>query len=558
MNQTLLETGSYPQNLPSLLSMTIGPCQNHTPPVKYRYLIPALIPFSTAAVADPILSSWYTQQSGVYARVIQSGTLTTPVTTWPASGVVNNNTCGAAQTLPVYADVQRIRYTATDVYINANGLASYTMGPWFTGNGGLFGFWPTDKDYQIRITRNPAPAATKTRHPGGMIGMMVNGVAIYDLGDAFAFNQSATPTVPTSVAGTDGMGSTGIWSRDALAVEVVTFDPGFAHQPGNNGQYHYHAEPKALRYQLGDSMKRSLNAGTTDTYTYTEDSASPRHSPILGWCYDGYPIYGPYGYASAMNAASGIARMRTGFVLRNGASGTQDLRTTGRITYPKWAAAVWNVANPSGTNPVTLTATQWGPATTHQTSGPGGVTTYSLGRYAADYDFLGDIVKTPSTGAKYQQGTDFDLDQYNGRTCVTPEFPQGTYAYFVAIDGTGNTAFPHMLGKQYYGTPNAGNATTVPANAVEMFNGGPNTQPAVLAPTVDPASDTVTLTWSSVDGGTYKVEASSNLQSWTTLNPAIPAAPGTTSTPFTESISTQTHPKRFYKVTRTGLATFDP
>jgi hypothetical protein len=28
---------------------------------------------------------------------------------------------------------------------------------------------------------------------------------------------------------------------------------------------------------------------------------------------------------------------------------------------------------------------------------------------------------------------DFDLDEYNGRWCVTPEFPNGTYAYFVAI-----------------------------------------------------------------------------------------------------------------------------
>ena len=79
--------------------------------------------------ADPILTSWSTQNSGVYARVIQSGTLTTPVTVWPAAGVTNNNTGGAAQTLPVYADVQRIRYTAADVYINANGLASHTMGP---------------------------------------------------------------------------------------------------------------------------------------------------------------------------------------------------------------------------------------------------------------------------------------------------------------------------------------------------------------------------------------------------------------------------------------------
>ena len=578
--------------------------------------IPAVLGCAAIARAEPILSSWFTQNSTVCARVIQSGTLTTPVTVWPAAGVVNNNTGGAAQTLPVYADVQRIRYTATDVYINANGLASYTMGPWFTNGGGLFGFWPTDKDYQIRITRTPVPAGTKTRHPGGMIGMMVNGVAIYDLGDAFAFNQSATPTVPTSVTGTDGMGSTGVWSRDALAVEVVTFDPGFAHQPGNNGQYHYHAEPKALRYQLGDNMKRTLNAGTTATFTYTEDTSNLHHSPILGWCYDGYPIYGPYAYDSGVAAISagqvvsvalsnapaanqttpvvkftggggsgaaatavvvngvitGITvtnggtgyispptvtivgtsrRIRTGFVLRDGTNGTQTLNTTGRNTLPKWAAVVWGVANPTNANPATLAATQWGPATNYtSTGGPGGTQTYLLGRYSGDYDFRGDLGQT--------QGNTFDLDQYNGRDCVTPEFPQGTYAYFVTIDASRNTAFPHMLGKQYYGTPNAGNAATVPADAVELFNGGPNSQETMLASSINSGNGNVTLTWSSVEGGTYKVEASGNLQTWTTLNAAVPGTANATQTSATETGAANTNSRRFYRATRTATATYDP
>ena len=141
----------------------------------------ALLGLAAAAQADPILTSWFTENSTLLARVIQSGTLTTPLPTWPSTGVTNNNTSGAAQTLPAYADVQRIRYTATDVYINANGFASHTMGPWFNNAGGLFGFWPLARDYQVRITRNPVPAASKTRHPGGMIGIMVNGVAIYDL-----------------------------------------------------------------------------------------------------------------------------------------------------------------------------------------------------------------------------------------------------------------------------------------------------------------------------------------------------------------------------------------
>ena len=43
-----------------------------------------------------------------------------------------------------------------------------------------------------------------------------------------------------------------------------------------------------------------------------------------------------------------------------------------------------------------------------------------------DYAYLGDLGKV--------QGREFDLDEFNGRWCVTPEFPRGTYAYFTAID----------------------------------------------------------------------------------------------------------------------------
>ena len=160
---------------------------------RYSLLISAMIALGVVAThADPILTSWFTQNSGVLARVVQTTSTSTgtrntnAVTTWPTV-TPNNNTGGAAQTVPVYADVQRIHYTATDVYINASGLASYTMGPWLTAANGLFGFWPLARDYSTRITRDPTPATTKVRHGGGMIGMMVNGVAILYLGSSFSF-----------------------------------------------------------------------------------------------------------------------------------------------------------------------------------------------------------------------------------------------------------------------------------------------------------------------------------------------------------------------------------
>jgi len=127
--------------------------------------------------------------------------------------------------------------------------------------------------------------------------------------------------------------------------------------------------------------------------------------------------------------------MVSGFVPRDGANGTTNLASTGRTTLPAWAARAYNRS-------ATLTSGQYGP-----TVG----TTFPLRRYLEDNDYLGDLGQT--------NGVTFDLDEYNGRFCVTPEFPNGTYAYFVAITSNGLPAFPYNVGRRYYGTPGGGTVT---------------------------------------------------------------------------------------------------
>ena len=51
-------------------------------------------------------------------------------------------------------------------------------------------------------------------------------------------------------------------------------------------------------------------------------------------------------------------------------------------------------------------------------AGPNVSTTYPFGRYIQDWAYLGDLVK--AGGGNYTQGTDFDLNEYNVRWCVTP------------------------------------------------------------------------------------------------------------------------------------------
>ena len=130
----------------------------------------------------------------------------------------------------------------------------------------------------------------------------------------------------------------------------------------------------------------------------------------------------------------------------------------------------------------------------------------------------------------------------------------------MSIDANGNPAFPYMLSKQYYGTPNAGNAATVPVGAIEVFDGGPMTKEVLESPSVHPVTGTVTLTWSSVEGGTYQLEASDTLEpdSWMTVGDPVRATPNATRTTSFDPGAALSTPRRFYKIWRTSLDPYDP
>jgi uncharacterized protein (TIGR03437 family) len=234
----------------------------------------------------------------------------------------------------------------------------------------------------------------------------------------------------------------GIWLRNAYFGEAQTFDLCTGHQPGN-GQYHYHANPICLRGQLDDNTEvaRRARAGII----YREKVAPWKHSPILGWAFDGYPIYGPYGYADPANPASAIRRLKPSFRLRN---------ITARTTLPDWTLPLHTGISQQ------LAANQYGPAIGGQ---------FPLGRYLEDFEFVAGLG---------------DLDVYNGRFGVTPEYPQGTYAYYVTIDDTGAAAFPYILAAQFYGSVTGGTAQAISAAAQDYFvNGavvaGASTNPAI-------------------------------------------------------------------------------
>lgn len=114
-----------------------------------------------------------------------------------------------------------------------------------------------------------------------------------------------------------------------------------------------------------------------------------QHSPLIGYAFDGYPIYGSLGYSDPLDATSYPKFMTSGYSIRSDNRQNGDART---------------------------------------------------GYYEEDWAW------TENTGS---------LDRYNGRFCVTPEYPNGTYAYFASVETENPTisTYPYLLGTQYYGIP---------------------------------------------------------------------------------------------------------
>jgi len=128
--------------------------------------------------------------------------------------------------------------------------------------------------------------------------------------------------------------------------------------------------------------------------------SSSNHSPIIGWSYDGHPIYGPYGYTTRSGGV--VTQLRSGYKL--------SLRDN----------------RPSISN-------------------------FPEGFFVEDY------IHTKVSDETV-------LDENNGRFCITPEYPNGTYAYFAtfesALDSSGpfvgykRPAFPYLIGNNFKSIPN--------------------------------------------------------------------------------------------------------
>ncbi|SHK28882.1 YHYH protein [Rubritalea squalenifaciens DSM 18772] len=486
--------------------------------------------------AESLIDSWYTSNSTKYARVYETETdrnNATTVTSW------------TDQTNPVYADIQAIYSSSSWVYVRYSGLSSHTMGPWLKPDGSQFLFWPVNQAGIHRFPRTAqVQAGTKDATGGGYSGLFVNGVAVFNSLDGQAWDGSQIQSQGSHTQ------NSYYWHRNAPVAEAFNFDTGNSHQPPT-GIYHSHQNPIALRYQLGDHVEENPSfTNDSDSWDfYQEKTTTPSaHSPIIGWAHDGYPIYGPYGYDNpdTESTDSTIRRMVSGFVERNGSNGTDRLNANLNVI-PIWYAKYRE--DHFGENYGSYSTAERTIADSRPSLGQ----TYPRGTFAQDHEYLGELSgwsQYDGTGS-FNSTSHFDLDRYNGRFCRTPEFPEGTYAYFCAIDDTGESTYPYVLGFEFYGDATGGSVTNITESVTDEYIGGPHTNLEIGENGIN--EGTVHLTWNSVEGGTYQVESSNTEASGYSVEASNLSGTGDTM----ETSYEDADGYGFMKVTRTALATYD-
>jgi hypothetical protein len=104
------------------------------------------------------------------------------------------------------------------------------------------------QDFKFRLPLRPREAKQITRLPMGPVGMALNGVVFFNPFEAGGMN---------AVEGYDE-----VWLDSCCG------------HPQQTGVYHYHKYPSCVKSPFADDGKQ--------------------HSPVIGFAFDGFPIYGPY------------------------------------------------------------------------------------------------------------------------------------------------------------------------------------------------------------------------------------------------------------------------
>lgn len=232
-------------------------------------------------------------------------------------------------------------------------------------------------------------------------------VKVIDGGGGYLQNSTEVTAIPAGI-GALFRAKIKSWTVNLFQkyISKISEDDGFLYNGTEKDfglQYTHLYAPRKLRELLfsKDQGGKTLYSNSDLRISNSVEISSSDHSPILGWAYDGNPIYGPYGYSTKSGGV--VTQMKSGYRLE-----LSSFRPS--LNY------------------------------------------FPEGFFIEDYVY-------------YNSDDETVLDENNGRFCITPDYPKGTYAYFATIDNSGTDSsgpfakykkpvFPYLIGDNYKSKPN--------------------------------------------------------------------------------------------------------
>jgi hypothetical protein len=172
------------------------------------------------------------------AKIVLAGMLLGGLAVWAISA--EEKPSDPAHKNP-FTDNVKVTFTDKYMIVESDGIPNHPHGdfPNATNPNSI-----KKQNYKFYIPLEPKPAAKPTKTPFGPIGVAINGIPFYNQYNA------------------EG--------GDAVKLEV--FDSCCGH-PDQLGRYHYHKYPVCVKSPFKDPVGE--------------------HSPLIGYAFDGYAIYGP-------------------------------------------------------------------------------------------------------------------------------------------------------------------------------------------------------------------------------------------------------------------------
>jgi hypothetical protein len=143
-------------------------------------------------------------------------------------------------------NVYKIQYSKDYTYISTNSIPAYSIGQWLNSSNNA-----TGQNFTFKIPRSPTVPVNKTAVPFGHFGVWIDGVSMFNAWNNKSYNNS------------------GVWQEVDYTMMKAFYDSCNGYPSYSNSEYHISVNPVCL-YNISNSS----------------------HSPLLGFAFDGYPVYG--------------------------------------------------------------------------------------------------------------------------------------------------------------------------------------------------------------------------------------------------------------------------